>query len=500
MTIKQFKKLARATARRKDTSYQAELDAIAQDKGYRSWGDFQKSLTSTPLSKLRIYEVDHVADLLDALSTCMLRGQHLVVNRDGDNRAEQDLIDDLKSYIATLTGGEVGRVRWGESLVEVDLDHAKEQYLTWVVTSRGMSRLISHGNHMVLDEMAQLSDLNALAKLSERNLIETTMNLTLAIAGKAENHPAKTDTIGKTTVTRVSAKSSHTIPARTFIDLFLGGAPDTEEDRALLEDALNGYMSEPAGTNIADYVEGYEFRGDDFDLRPDDRQREMMRRAIAEWFRMGPTASAPIVNPTFQMDETRYLRGPRMPYETEYHLRDAWNLPEASRPPELKKLNFVPAWNPLSDNRIPHAAHADQDQVNSEYVRQICAVLLDESGGYFESNARKALNGFILMHMDEARRAGSTPSMPGVVDMLRDILASAASRHKAGREDDADTLRDVIKDRISSMTEMHVSARTEAMLSTVLAAAARERSAILGTMDKALLVFRNPTIRARTSP
>lgn len=498
MTIKQYKKLARAAARSNGTSYQSELDAIADGRGYRSWGDFQKSLRASPLSNPRAYEVDHVADLLDALSTCMLRGRHLVVNRDGDHQAEQALIEDLKTYIATLTGGDTGRVRWCGRLADVDLDHAKDQYLTWVATSRGADRLIAHGNHMVPDAMAELSHSNAIAKLSERNLIEMTTDLSMAIGREANGLPMRPDTIGRTTITRVPARNSHLMPARTFIDLFLPEAPGTEEDRALLEDVINGYMAEPAGADVREYVEDYEFRGDGFDLRPDDRQRTMMRRAIAEWLRMGPAASAPVVNPTFQMDETRYLRGPHMPYETAYHLRDAWHLPEASCPPELKGLRFVPSWNPLSEERIPHASPSERERVRREYLRQICLVLLSEGKDYFEDNARQALYGLILMHMDEAHREGREPSMPGVMDMLNDMFESVRTRRDNGHDDEADLVKEEIDSRILSMEDRTHADEARSALATVLAAPANERSGIIGTIDKSLLAFRNPVIRSRT--
>lgn len=41
MTIKQYKKLARANAKATGTSHQAELDAIAREHGHSSWGPFQ---------------------------------------------------------------------------------------------------------------------------------------------------------------------------------------------------------------------------------------------------------------------------------------------------------------------------------------------------------------------------------------------------------------------------------------------------------------------------
>ena len=44
MTIKQYKKLARANAKANGTSHQAELDAIARGHGHSNWGPFQASI------------------------------------------------------------------------------------------------------------------------------------------------------------------------------------------------------------------------------------------------------------------------------------------------------------------------------------------------------------------------------------------------------------------------------------------------------------------------
>lgn len=48
MTIKQFKKLARAHSRINGTSYQAELDAIARQNGHHSWGALQRAFCAEP--------------------------------------------------------------------------------------------------------------------------------------------------------------------------------------------------------------------------------------------------------------------------------------------------------------------------------------------------------------------------------------------------------------------------------------------------------------------
>lgn len=59
-----------------------------------------------------------------------------------------------------------------------------------------------------------------------------------------------------------------------------GGIQPDDETRVLAEGAISGYLTEPAGTDVADYVDRYEFRGDGFDLAPNVFQRDMLENAI----------------------------------------------------------------------------------------------------------------------------------------------------------------------------------------------------------------------------
>jgi len=496
MTIKQYKKLARAKAHANRTSYQSELDTLSRENGYDSWGPFQAYLRAAPVNGTDETHVDRVADLLEALRLCMGHGKHLVVNRGGNTAVELHLIEELREYIATLGGGPVERIRYTTDFTDIDLDTARRERLTHVTTSRGFRRIVEDGEHMTLNPDAILSPANAIARLSDRAIIEATTEVTLAIGRSSKGLAIRPDTVGGTTISRSDGKPDR---VRAFIDAcdLSGAGPDREEIAALLEDSLHGYLAEPRGTNIHEYVEGYEFYGDGFHRTPDEDQKRILRYAIADYLEneVEDVARPPL---SFQLDEFPILQGPVQPYAHAHDLRKAWDLPRRERPIELREVPFVPAWNALAEDRLPRGTGGDRKDVHHDYFRQICLVLGDRGEGYFESQARSALYGLILMHREDPARTGPT-SLPGVVDMLRDIQSSAAVRHMGATDENADSMAEEIETRVLAISDKRVRGEVAEALSGVLTAAPNERSGILGTADLMLLPFKNAFIRRLTS-
>jgi len=115
-----------------------------------------------------------------------------------------------------------------------------------------------------------------------------------------------------------------TDPVLAFVDRLRphGGIPLDETTRVLTYDAIHGYLGEPEGTDIAAYVDAYDFRGDDGDISPNAFQRDIIENAIEAYARehAGPDADAPARGPnaplSFQMDEVPYLtpEGPKYPF------------------------------------------------------------------------------------------------------------------------------------------------------------------------------------------
>lgn len=113
-----------------------------------------------------------------------------------------------------------------------------------------------------------------------------------------------------------AASSGPDDPVRAYIDLMRphGGIPPNDELRALLEDAMNGYLAEPDGTDIAGYVDSYEFRGDGFDHTPNAFQRDIMQTAIEGFMdeeRARRGLRGPYHHMPFLLDEFPILKGPK---------------------------------------------------------------------------------------------------------------------------------------------------------------------------------------------
>lgn len=107
-------------------------------------------------------------------------------------------------------------------------------------------------------------------------------------------------------------------PVRAYIDLMRpnGGIAPDDELRALLEDAMNGYLAEPEGSDITVYVDNYEFRGDGADYTPNAFQRDIIQIAIEGYMdedRARKGLRGPYHHMPFQIDEFPILEGPYSP-------------------------------------------------------------------------------------------------------------------------------------------------------------------------------------------
>ena len=175
MTIKQYKKLARANAQANGTSYQAELNAIADKAGYDSWGPFQKFLASggvvLPAETL---EDEEIADLLDALRFAIgEKDKHLVIRRGGNLEAERAVMERLRSAIKE-TGMPTETYRFLDGLSHEEVAMANYQFRTLVAGSAGQPSMIHSGNCVVQDPEERLAYTNAMASRSDRRMLEHT--------------------------------------------------------------------------------------------------------------------------------------------------------------------------------------------------------------------------------------------------------------------------------------------------------------------------------------
>ena len=200
MTIKQYKKLARANARANGTSYQAELNAIAGKAGYDSWGPFQKFLASGGVVlPAETQEDEEIADLLDALRFAIgEKDKHLVIRRGGNLEAERAVMERLRSAIKEM-GMPTETYRFLDGLSHEEVAMANYQFRTLVAGSAGHPSMVHSGNCVVQDPEQPLSYTNAMASRSDRRMLEHTARFGGLGNGTVSFAP---DGVGRTTIRR----------------------------------------------------------------------------------------------------------------------------------------------------------------------------------------------------------------------------------------------------------------------------------------------------------
>jgi len=200
MTIKQYKKLARANAQANGTSYQAELNALAGKAGYDSWGPFQKFLASGGVVlPAETQEDEEIADLLDALRFAIgEKDKHLVIRRGGNLEAERAVMERLRSAIKEM-GMPTETYRFLDGLSHEEVAMANYQFRTLVAGSAGHPSMVHSGNCVVQDPEQPLSYTNAMASRSDRRMLEHTARFGGLGNGTVSFAP---DGVGRTTIRR----------------------------------------------------------------------------------------------------------------------------------------------------------------------------------------------------------------------------------------------------------------------------------------------------------
>lgn len=243
MTIKQYKKLARANAQDNGTSYQAELNSLAAKAGYDSWGPFQKHLTSgRVVLPAETEEDEEIADLLDALLAAIRsKNKHLVIRRGGDHDNERSVMERLRAAIAQ-TGQPTETYRFLDGLSHEDIAMANYESRTLVAGSVGQPTMIHSGNCLVEDPEEPLAYTNSLASRRDRQILEHTTRIT----GDGKISYVR-DTVGKTTIIK-DTKLRYLPRAGTAAELRQRWAmPDGERPAE-----LSGYDFVPAFNPLGD--------------------------------------------------------------------------------------------------------------------------------------------------------------------------------------------------------------------------------------------------------
>ena len=164
-----------------------------------------------------------------------------------------------------------------------------------------------------------------------------------------------------------------------------------------------------------------------------------------------------------------------------------WNLPEATRRRHFQGLQFVPSWNALATTAVSEGGRARE-----EHVEAIVSLLMPQGReSDLVRKGRMALEGFLMLEVDTAAQEHRRPSIPAMIDWIKEGL-----RWASPRPDDigvdliarwltfvaggvAEDVEGYVSDRVLPLTRMK----------------GGERNAVLGMVDKAIMPFASKQVR-----
>jgi len=181
-------------------------------------------------------------------------------------------------------------------------------------------------------------------------------------------------------------------------------------------------------------------------------------------------------------------------------MREVWSVGDGELPEGWLPGMFMPRFNALSPSLVP----ADRSDRHL-FVDTLAAALIPDGDGYFDVAGRRTLSGFLLLAIEEM---GETASIPALIDLVNDGLRTAAgldeaARMAAAREGRIADIPDYVAQWIGTIDLMvrkkgH-DERIQDALVPLVSMSRNERSGILGTVDRGLLVFRSQAVRRRTA-
>lgn len=181
-----------------------------------------------------------------------------------------------------------------------------------------------------------------------------------------------------------------------------------------------------------------------------------------------------------------------------------WNMPVTRRPADWRPLPFVPAFNVLGPKFLP-AAGPDRDA----HLERIAGILIPEVTGrndYFDIKGRHIMVGLLHIEVERAERDGRAPTIPAMLDWLSAGLRRATDEDRASAASDqggthlaGDALSDWLTAIVQECEAKGYHPRARAEILPLVSMPPNERSGILGTVDKGLLVFKNRETREMNS-
>ena len=177
---------------------------------------------------------------------------------------------------------------------------------------------------------------------------------------------------------------------------------------------------------------------------------------------------------------------------------------------------FYPRFNFLSSQLVPEHGTAERDT----YLDAVARVLIPDTKGdkYFTDKGRDCLTGFmhyLVSHVNDHRSTDGVPaqwlgyeaSFPMLVDWIADAqyqagkIAEQKNKEAAAAKQlpTADGMKIFLGGLCDTIKANDYSERAFTSLAPLVDMADKERSGVLGTMDQAMLPFKNKAVKQRTS-
>jgi len=181
-------------------------------------------------------------------------------------------------------------------------------------------------------------------------------------------------------------------------------------------------------------------------------------------------------------------------------MREAWSMGDGDLPEGWHPGMFMPRLNALCPSLVPE----DRSERHL-YLDTIAEALVGSGTGYFDVAGRRTLSGFLLLAVEDM---GRTASIPALIDMINEGLRTAARNDEAARiavarERRIAEIPDYVALWIGTIDllvrEKGHDRRIQDALVPMVSMSRNERSAILGTVDEGLMVFKSQAVRRRTS-
>jgi hypothetical protein len=182
-----------------------------------------------------------------------------------------------------------------------------------------------------------------------------------------------------------------------------------------------------------------------------------------------------------------------------------WNVPASARSEDMLGLRFVPGWNVLADRFVGrHVPDEDREGHVAEIALALIPAFRKGGDRYFDDKGRESLEALLLVEVFRAWREGREASIPALVDWIGDDMHAfgriAEERNVASARAKelprADGLGIMFSSMCQDLLDEDRSERARRILRPLVDMAAKERSGVLGTMDQALLPFKNREIKA----